>query len=65
MSQKAIIAWAAGLAALLLVGCAGEPEVKESETSKQMAAESAGKWTPEMKDAFKKAHDRAKKGEDK
>lgn len=49
---------------VVLAGCGSEPEVKESEQSKQMAAESASKWTPEAKAAFEKAHKEAREGKD-
>ncbi len=40
-----------------------EPQATLSDTQK--AQEAGSEWTPEMKEAFKKAHDRSRKNEDK
>lgn len=48
------MAWAGGLALLALVGC-GSTEAPESKASADHAAEAAAQWSPEQKEAYKKA----------
>ena len=56
---------AAFMAVAVNTGCASEPEDKpEPQASKESGKAESTEWTEEQKDAFKKAHERARKGED-
>ncbi len=64
-SVKALIApFAIAFAAVLISGCSSEPEVVETQASKEMAASAASAWTPEKIKIFAAENKKARAGLD-
>ncbi|MEI7576615.1 MAG: hypothetical protein WCK51_06965 [Armatimonadota bacterium] len=53
------------LASVCISGCQGEPEVVETQASKDMAASAASAWTPEKIKIFAAENKKARAGLDK